>query len=274
MRRGAYGLRLAGDAPDSALLVPVAPDAPQVRIERRAGTIAVENVVSEDSATVPLLGGGGLRLERRPATAIITTPRPISDDELAHPYLAPIAAVHSHWLDRAAFHAGGIVVGDSVWGVIGDREAGKSTLLAAVHRIGGGVMADDLLVTQGETVFSGPRTLDLREGAAEWLGQTRSLGVAGARERWRLDLDPVASPLRLAGWVVPSWGNEIHIALDNGATAAHHLAGARSVTGLRISPHAFMAAAAKPSVRMVRPRDFSQLEAGARQLVAALAAHS
>ena len=274
MRRGAYGLRLVGDAPDSSLLVSVSPDAPEIRIERRAGTVEVDNVVSTDSATVPLLGGGGLALQRLPATATITTPRPISDDELAHPYLAPIAAVHSHWLGRAAFHAGGIVVGDSVWGVIGEREAGKSTLLAAVHRIGGGIVADDLLVTEGETVFAGPRTLDLRQGAAEWLGQTRSLGVAGARERWRLDLDPVESPLRLAGWVVPSWGTRIEVIPNGGAAAAHHLAGARSVTGLRISPRAFMAAAARPTVEMVRPRDFSQLEAGAHQLLAALTAHS
>ena len=268
---GAYGLRLAGDAPRSSLLAPVAADAPEIVITRLTGSIEVPNTVDEDGATVPLLDGGGLELDRHSRSARLTTRRAISDDELAHPYLAPIAAVHSHWLGRAAFHAGAIVVAGRTWGVIGERQAGKSTLLAAIASEGGVVLADDLLVMEGPDVFCGPRTLDLREEAARWFGGTRSLGLAGARERWRLDLGPAPPSAPLAGWIVPGWSEDVAIRRQPGAAAAHHIAPARSVTGLSIEPAAFLAAASHPVVEFDRPRDLTRIADGVRRLLAELA---
>ncbi len=264
---GAYGLRLSGDAPRSTLLAPVAEDAPEIVITRRIGAGGVPNTVDDDSATVPLLDGGSLELDRATRSARLTTRRPITDDELAHPYLAPIAAVHSHWLGRAAFHAGAIAVAGRTWGVIGERQAGKSTLLAAVASEGGVVLADDLLVMAGGDVFCGPRTLDLREEAARWFGGTRSLGMAGARERWRLDLGPAPAAAPLAGWIVPGWSEEISIRRRPGAAAAHHIAPARSVTGISIDPEAFLAAASHPVVEFDRPRDLAQIAIGVRELL-------
>ncbi|MCP3975322.1 MAG: hypothetical protein GY720_12630 [bacterium] len=271
MPDGAYGLRLGGDAPRSSLLTAVAADAPEIVITRVVGPIAVPNHVDKDKATVPLLDGGGLELDRAELTATITTQVALTDDELAHPYLAPVAAVHSHWLGRAAFHAGGIVVAGRAWGVIGEREAGKSTLLAAVSALGGIVLADDLLVVADGEAFSGPRTLDLRKGAADWFGGTRALGVAGARERWRVDLGPAPASVPLGGWIVPSWSEELTVTPRPGAAAAHYIAPARSVTGLAISPNAFLAAAARPAVEFSRPREFAKLEAGVQTLLDELA---
>ncbi len=267
MSDGAYGLRLTGDAPRSSLLTEVAADAHEISITRIVGPIEVPNQVDEDLATVPLLDGGGLELDRVQRTATITTRVALTDDELAHPYLAPVAAVHSHWLGRAAFHAGGIVVAGRAWGVIGEREAGKSTLLAAVAALGGVVLADDLLVVDSGNAFSGPRTLDLRQGAAEWFGGTRSLGVAGARERWRIDLGPAPSSVPLGGWIVPSWSDTTKVERRPGAAAARYIAPARSVTGLAISPEAFLAAAAFPALEFSRPQDFAELERGVQRLL-------
>lgn len=264
---GAYGLRLGGDAPRSSLLTEVSADAPEITITRIVGPIDVPNHVDGDTATVPLLDDGGLELDRAARSAVITTRAALTDDELAHPYLAPVAAVHNHWLGRAAFHAGGIVVAGQAWGVIGEREAGKSTLLAAVAGLGGVVLADDLLVMDQDEVFSGPRTLDLRRGAAEWFGGTRALGVAGARERWRIDLGPAPPSVPLGGWIVPSWSDEVTIVRRPGAAAAHYIAPARSVTGLAISPEAFMAAAARPAVEFSRPQDLEALNDGVQQLL-------
>lgn len=268
---GAYGFRLSGDAPRSALLATVRADAPSIKLTRRVGSIEVVNAVDDDSATVPLLDGGALELDRARRSARLTTPQPITDDELAHPYLAPIAAVHSHWLGRAAFHAGAIVVAGEAWGVIGQREAGKSTLLAAVASEGGVVMADDLLVMEGSAVFCGPRTLDLREEAARWFGGTRALGMAGARERWRMDLGPAPLSAQLAGWIVPGWSEGVTVIRRPGAAAAHHIAPARSVTGIAIGPAAFMAAASRPAIEFNRPKDMEQITSGVHRLLDALA---
>jgi len=270
MVEGAYGLRLGGQAPRSGLLTATPADAPKILINRVVGTIDLSNHVDADTASVPLLDGGGLQLDRAARTALITTAHHLTDDELAHPYLAPIAAVHSHWLGRAAFHAGAIVVADQAWGVIGEREAGKSTLLAAVHAAGGVVLADDLLVMDGDIVYSGPRTLDLREEAAGWFPEARSLGVAGARERWRLDLGAAPTRVPLGGWIVPSWARELSITQLPGAAAAHHIAPARSVTGLAIDPGAFLEAAARPAVEFSRPREMGKLSAGVETLLTEL----
>ncbi len=267
MTLGAYGLRLGGDAPRSQLLAPVPDDAPEIVITRRVGPIEVPNTVDGERATVPLLDGGGLELDRKARSAVLTTRHEITDDELAHPYLAPIAAVHSHWLGRAAFHAGAIVVAGRAWGIIGERHAGKSTLLAAVASDGGIVLADDLLVLDGSDVFCGPRTLDLRADAAKWFGGTRSLGMAGARERWRIDLGPAPATAPLAGWIVPGWSENLEITRQPGASVAHHIAPARAVTGIAIEPTAFLTAASYPAIEFNRPRDLAEMADGLDRLL-------
>jgi len=268
--RGAYGFRLTGNAPASSLLTPVGADAPAIKIIQTTGTKQVENIVERDWATVPLLGDGSLELDREDLTATLTIPEPLTDDELAHPYLAPIAAVHSHWLDRAPFHAGGIVVAGRAWGVIGERGAGKSTLLAAVAAAGYPVLADDLLVVDGPIAYAGPRTLDLRSEAVAWFSGTRNLEVAGARRRWRLDLAESPQSAPLAGWILPGWAEELRIDHYAGAAAVHHLAPARSVKGLAINPEAFIAAVALPAVEFLRPHDMSQLQHGVALLLSNL----
>ncbi len=271
MKPGAYGLRLTGDAPRSQLLTQVVDGAPIVTIKRSIGRAEVPNVVGEATATVPLINQGALELNRADRSAIVTTRAPLTDDELAHPYLAPIAAVHNHWLGRAAFHAGGVVVDGKAWGVIGTREAGKSTLLAALDDAGMVVLADDLLVLDGEKAFSGPRTLDLRAEAASHFATTRDLGVAGARQRWRLDLGKAPPFAPLAGWIVPQWGEQLKVWREPGAAAAHHIAPARSVGAIAIAPTAFMMAAARPAVVFERPRNLTALASGVETLLNELA---
>ena len=217
MKPGAYGLRLAGDVPRSELLSQVVDGAPIVTITRSTGTLQPPNVVDESAATVPLINGGAVTMSRADRAAELITPDPLSDDELVHPFLAPIAAVHCHWLGWAAFHAGGVLVDDRVWGVIGSREAGKSTLLAALAVAGEVVMTDDLLIVEGHRVYAGPRTLDLRAEAADHFSDIRQLGVAGARERWRMDLGAAPPSAELAGWIVPQWGDAIAAWREPGA---------------------------------------------------------
>ena len=204
---GAYGFRLEGAG--QRLLLPAPPDWPVIRVMQElkepAAPPSIE--IGDQQAIVPLIGGGMVLIDRHPPQALFKVPHLLTEDELAHPYLGPIAAVHAHWLGRQTFHGGAMVVGDNAWGVLGRREAGKSSLLAEAVRRGIPVMADDLLVVEGLNLFAGPRSLDLRQPAAVHFGAGQLLGVVGQRERWRVELGPVPVCLPLAGWILLRWGS-------------------------------------------------------------------
>ena len=133
----------------------------------------------------------------------------MSDQALVHPYLAPAAAVIARWLGREPFHAGAFALDGGAWGVLGEREAGKSSLLAWLSLQGRSVVCDDMLVVAGDTVFAGPRSVDLRRETAVRLGAGEELGMIGARERWRVGLPPIEPEVPLAGWVFLEWGDEV-----------------------------------------------------------------
>ena len=126
--RGAYGFELLGAAGASAQLVEGEPDWPLLEIERHTGAASLgRSFITADRAAIALLAGDWLAVERVPLRAIYTTAQPLSDDALVHPYLAPAAAIAAYWLGRDAFHAGAFLLDGGVWGVIGDKESGKSS---------------------------------------------------------------------------------------------------------------------------------------------------
>lgn len=204
---GAYGFRLEGAG--QRLLLPARPDWPLIRVIQEVAEPAPPPSleIGDQHAIVPLIGGGMVTVDRHPPQAVFKVRHQLTEDELAHPYLGPIAALHAHWLGRQTFHGGAMVVGDRAWGVLGRRQSGKSSLLAEAERRGIPVLADDLLVVESRTVFAGPRSLDLRQPAALHFGAGRLLGVVGQRERWRVELAPVPLCLPLAGWIFLRWGS-------------------------------------------------------------------
>src|SRR5438128_1002414 len=92
------------------LLVPAPPDWPSFEISRRTGggTVRQERL-GADRAALRLRDGGDVVLERLSRTIAFTTPEPIGDEALVHPYLAPAAAIVAWWLGRLSFHAGAFV---------------------------------------------------------------------------------------------------------------------------------------------------------------------
>ena len=128
---GAYGLALDGVDEARRFLLPAAPDWPRFRIQNRIGRLErVSDRLGEDRAEITLRSGGVLFLDRVEARAEFVTPEPLSADELAHPGLAPVAAVTARWLGRQSFHAGAFFLGRDVWALVAEREGGKSTTLA------------------------------------------------------------------------------------------------------------------------------------------------
>lgn len=86
------------------------------------------------------------RLEIHNATEIRVGLRPgISEDCLGLPLLGPVLATLMHYRGRLVIHGSAIVVGRELWGFVGDRGAGKSTMAAFLIRDGFPLFNDDLI---------------------------------------------------------------------------------------------------------------------------------
>ncbi len=216
-RVGAYGLTITGlaSAGETLGLLPIPPSAawPCLKLTWRliSSPRPPAHRLDHETAIILLIGGEYAELDRRRGTAVVHAVRPLDDHELVHPYLASPAGVMVQWHGRLAFHAGGMVVEGGVWGVLGEKEAGKTTLLAACAAAGHPVLSDDLVVIDGTTAFAGPRTLDLRpETAAQLAGNVDLLPVRGG-ERARLSLPGIDPELPFRGWLVLKVGDELEV---------------------------------------------------------------
>jgi hypothetical protein len=268
---GAYGFRLAGIPGASEVLVEAPHHWPQLELVRVGnGARPAQESVTGDSATLWLPGGASAELDRAAGRAELHLPEPVTDRALVHPYLAPVALVMSRWMGREGFHGGGIVAGGGVWAVLGIRTAGKSTMLAWLATLGVDVVCDDVLLIDGEMALAGPRTIDLREEAAQRLDAGEPMGRVGARERWRLSLGPIAAELPLRGWITLEWGDAVSIEHFRGAEKLAALIPHRGVRLPPTDPAALVRFTALPHVRFTRPRDWDALPAATDRLLDAL----
>jgi hypothetical protein len=205
-RPGAYGLALP-DLPDAAELLVDAPAGwMDWHIERREDSGRPSEFVGDAHARLRSAPSGWVDVDRARQTSTFNLPRPVRDREVVHPYLASTASVTAHWQGMQSFHAGAFVIDDRVWAVLGDRGAGKSSLLAHLALEGVPILTDDVLVIREGVALAGPRCIDLRAEPASRFKVGEALGVVGRRERWRLQLDPVQPELPMAGWICLAWG--------------------------------------------------------------------
>jgi len=239
-------------------------------IERVVGEPAIVGTgVGEDRAQFELEDGGLLALEvwRHPLRARFTGAHPPDDQALVHPFLVLAAATAAHWLDWEAIHAGGFRLGNAAWGVLGDRNAGKSSLLCGLSLRGVDVLSDDLLVLADGMVHAGPNSVDLRAETARRLDVGEYIGVAGARERWRFVTPHSRLRTPLAGFVSLSWGERIEM-LPLPASRRLQLLMEGSTLGLpSATPGRLLELAALPSFELRRPKDWAALDQGVRLLV-------
>jgi hypothetical protein len=271
---GAYGLRLTGIDGCAPLLVPAEATWPVVRVivERAAGDEAPPEQVGTDSAVVRLRTGGWLEIDRRPGVARYRVPTPLSPEEIVHPFLAPVAAVTSHWYGHEPLHAGAVVLSALAWGIVGGRMGGKSSLLAALALRGVDVIADDVLVVHGSNAIVGPRTIDLREDAAAALGVGESIGRAGARSRWRLRLTAAPASTPLGGWIFLGWADATSIRRLSAAEALQRLARNRAIRLPPARPERFLELAALPAWELCRPRQWSGVSQVVDELLSVVSA--
>jgi hypothetical protein len=205
-----------------------------------------------------------MMLERGdPHSVRIDSASALADQGLIHPYLSLPAAVIQHWNGRVVLHASAFDLDGRTVVLLGDREAGKSTTVAAARAAGFAVRADDVVVLDGTDALPGTSLIDLREPAATIYGG-QALGRVGSRERWRIHLDPVATSAPVAAFVRLSWGASVDVtplpqsALLQGLYAS---AAIRETIAQHIGsrPSLMMDLLGIPYYEFQRPRDLSLL---------------
>jgi hypothetical protein len=255
---GAYGFGFAGVT--GPLLDRFPSSWPKVVIRQELDSPPpVLRSLDDSRAEFPLLDGGSVVVHRDPPDGIYHLPHALSPDELAHPYLAPVAAVHAHWNGLDTFHAGGFVVNGRAWAILASKEGGKSSLLAALSVAGFDILSDDLTVTDGKRVFAGPRSIDLRRDAAAQFPSTRNLGVAGRRQRWRVDLGSVEPEVPLAGWLTLQWGKRLEAQRVEPADRFRMLTKNRSLALATPDPHRLLELVARTMWTITRPRGWDRM---------------
>lgn len=207
VRVGAYGLHLPdlGDAAD--LLVEAPAGWPQWQIALATGSGAPTEFVEQSRARVRSAPSGWVDIDLSTRTTTLHRPQVPPHAHIAHPFLGSTAVVVADWRGLQSFHAGAFITDRGAWAILGYKGAGKSSLLAALSCMGVPILTDDVLVVDEQLQgLAGPRCIDLRRETASALNVGVELGVVGARERWRLHLNPVPAELPLAGWICLDWG--------------------------------------------------------------------
>ncbi len=275
---GMYGLEMTGfDAP-SEILVQLPAGSPRVRVVREMihvddpagnGHRPGEMRFDDGAAELWLTAEESVELVRSTMTVRVRTRERVDDDGLAHPYLGLPSAAANRWLGRQVLHGGAFLREGVCWGVLGAKEAGKSSTLGLVHREGAQVLSDDLLVLDGQTLFSGPRCVDLRDDPATLLGG-EEVRTVGGRRRWRLR--PAAGPpeVQLGGLVHLAWGTNVAVEPmrpeDRLTALFEHLVFLPDTTdGI-----ALLELATLPTVRFTRPQSLEGASTAVAQLLAAL----
>ena len=274
-RLGAYGIGVdvaGADRANLGLLDAPPNIAPVVTVERRRDpdVVVPEPVFDDQQLHRELLHGGRIDIDRSTRRAVVTTPFEIDDHDLVHPYLAPVGAVWARWAGREAFHCSAVVWHGRVWGILGEREAGKSTLVAwlATHDVP--VMTDDLLVVDvidgAPVAYAGPRSVDLRAPTAEQLvatGLAEEPALRQVRERGgprhRLRLGDVSWQLPLGGWFILEEGPALEIEPVAVTERLRVLADHRTVRLELTDATQWMDLTSLPTHRVRRPKDWEQL---------------
>jgi hypothetical protein len=276
-RLGAYGFRVTGVDSGHDWLVPQEPGAPLLTLERVLGPWPDRpRVVSDEEIDIGLAEGVWLHARADSGTVSFTAERPLDDDELIHPLLAPATALHWMWGGREALHAGAVTLGNGALLLLGDKQAGKSTTLAHLAQSHGlAVLSDDLAVlTHDLNVLAGPRSIDHRSGSEQPDAQTpitepQAILVRGG-ERHRQRLAPAPPRAQVRGWAQLAWGQTIELEPLDGASRLRILAGARRARALRGDPQTLLELAALPAYRLSRPRSLNALIPATELLLGAL----
>jgi hypothetical protein len=199
-------------------------------------------------------------------------PRTLSPEELLHPWLVPAAATVSAWHGRRVLHGGLVSDGKNALAIVGDKEGGKSTLLAWLALEAGlMVMCDDLVVFDGDVVFAGPRCIDLRPTSVPHLPIVAGSTMVRDGSRLRLPLPGAPPTAALIGLVVLEWSAETGTRAVPPNERLTHILPHALTEGVPLGTSGILGFARYRMWRLMRPRNWDSLVASAelvRELLA------
>lgn len=272
MRQGdnaAYGFRWSGLS-SPALRLDGVDDWPLVSVREAHQSNDDVTIVDAARASIPT-PAARLRLDRASLSMEIVSSGGLPTADVVHPTLWPAASVFARWLGRETLHAGAFSLdGETAWGVLGERGAGKSSLLSALALRGIEVLSDDLVVLEGNRCFSGPRCVDLRPDAAAALGVARHATVVRSTERRRLALEPCSGTYRFAGFLTLAWGDSVGVSPLAPAESFGLLLDHRRVGALGADFRYLLELAGLPAFKFTRPREWPRLDAAIAELAGAV----
>ncbi len=269
---GAYGLTVTGLG-DSDLLVRLPPAHPWpelgVALVPKESDAWME--VGARRATFRFLDGSHVLLHRENRSALIFAVPGADPEMLVEAALAAAGTVFARWSGRESFHAGGFVSRGEAWALVGDRQTGKSSLLALLARRGFPVLTDDLMILAGERALAGPRAVDLRpESAAELSIEGIATRVRGTDPRWRLGLPQVEPEVPLGGWVFLAWGPRLAVRGLDANERVRRLLRNRMLSQPRTHPVKLLELAQLPAWELARPRHWSSMPGAVELLLEAV----
>jgi hypothetical protein len=198
-------------------------------------------------------------------------------DALVHPILTVPISVLARWRGDTTLHAGAFLAGSVAWGIVGKREAGKSTLLATLGEAGCPIVADDLLTIDRGSAWSGPHCVDLRPDAARRFDSAREIGEVGGRMRFRLSTRPGPARAPLGGFFVLDWTEGTDVGLCP-LTARERLQMLYSQEYIALlgpsDPERIIELSGLPAWRLTRPRAWEMSGVVVERLLETTAAHS
>jgi hypothetical protein len=265
--RGAYGFRMrfpdAAEPPED--LTECDPTAPVVRVGwRLAATIADHAEIDEHRISFGVQRGSSVFIDRDPPSVTFHLSEPPVPDALVHPLGTVAFAILARWRGDVTLHAGAFATAGAAWAVVGHREAGKSTLLASLAVRGVRLLADDLLAVHDGQVWPGPGCVDLRPDAASRFPAARELGIVSGRRRFRLSTASETRRLPLRGIFVLAWHGRPGVLVEP-LTVEDRLRLLYDLEYVAMvgpaDPRAVMDLIEVPAWRIVRSRDWTELDA-------------
>lgn len=274
--RGAYGFRIldlesAGqhlhEVPENWPTLQIAfASSPSVGTVEAPGTIRI----IDNRAELWLAEAGRITVLREPLTVRFETGVPLTPDAILHPFLGLPSAIAAWWLGRVSLHGGAFMHGGYAWGLLGDREAGKSATLAHLLQAGHTVLSDDILIVEGANLFAGPRSVDLRAASAPKLGG-EDLGVIGNRARWRLRPPSGPAQAPLGGFVSLKWADTMEMLPLPAEARLQLLITSSALRPTEEQSLSLLELASLPAWELSRPCDLDQIPHVVDRLIAGLA---
>ena len=262
---GAYGFRLhypdTLDPSNLVDLVPLDASLPEVKVRWRYATTIVDvEEIGDDRVVYGVRGATTFDVRRDPPVVRMDFPAPVPPGALVHPLLTVGMSILARWRGDVTLHAGAFETFQGGWGVIGAREAGKSSILASIGARGFPVVADDLLTIQAGHVWAGPSCVDLRPDTAAHFPEARYMGFVGNRPRHRLTTPRGSARVPLRGFFLLDWHDRSGVSLER-VPAAQRLRSLYRQEYIRLvgysEPRELVPLVALPCWRVSRARDWS-----------------